>query len=367
MAKATDRGLAFDPVQSCPGIVRDRLGKWCLDTTPPPGRDGFIESMERWAEGPSPVNARLRPKQVGQVFAGNDEDYNAWAASPSILGCPKIRSAKDFAAFARKGWPGAAEAYRREAKGFKVTPVERSFRRSTKWADDGDEIDVRRAIDAGSCDRAWQRSHRTEGSTKLSGVTIAVNHSAAGGVDGSTMLWRAITAISLVDAIEGAGLSCRVLPFDQGNGGYTNDLGRAAAHHGGGEIDEFIACVAKGYGEPVDLDRLLVAVCHPAVLRFGFFAAMLNAPLPTDGTYGGAISGLPIVNDGSGSIVIDNVDSRQHGEATLKVFCRKIDAGEFSPERPLVARDLWEEIAEERRALILANDGKEDTYHKTGA
>jgi hypothetical protein len=166
-----------------------------------------------------------------------------------------------------RGWSDGAA--RLESMARDVTPpTARCRKRKPVWRDQGDELDVDRAL-VGDWGTAWRASHRmwSPGPSTVD-LYAAIGGNAHRSAD--ELFWAGATAAILTDLLEGAGYTVRVIGSIVAIN--RNDSQRAMVTR----------VVVKETSEPLRLDALAAVACHAGVFRTLGFRALLESPVYTD-------------------------------------------------------------------------------------
>jgi hypothetical protein len=173
-----------------------------------------------------------------------------------------IRSHHDATALLRDGWAAGAERLA-EIRSEIAPPEAKSRKRRPRWADDGDELDVDRAL-RGQWDQAWRTSHRVWSN----GVTCVDVVALCGGpwwLTREQLFWAGASAVIVCDVLESAGYVVRLL-------GASCVESRVDPHWGATLI------TLKETTEPVRTDIIASVMCHAGVHRTQTFRARLTLP-----------------------------------------------------------------------------------------
>lgn len=206
---------------------------------------------------PVPVyNADTAESEVG------DHVYRKRASEPKWYGGPKCR--KDVENLLDLGWQEGTErgsAISLSLDGT-IDAVE-AIRRRPSWGDEGDSLDVDRAL-RGDWDIAFQSTAKL----RTNGSKIVTIVGAFGGNCNRTpeeLFWNGVQIAVVTDILENAGYQCEVI-------GANNTGHRDEATTG------FCGITAKRAGDPVRIDQLVSVFAHAAVFRMIGFEMIVRTP-----------------------------------------------------------------------------------------
>lgn len=138
-------------------------------------------------------------------------------------------------------------------------------------------------------------------------VKIVVNGTASAGVESHSLIRRGVIICALIDALEFAGYSAEVVLFNS-----------CKDNRGGAERNGF-SVPLKLSGEALEMDRLVFAIAHPAMLRrLGFAVWSQNRAFVAAQKVGGGHFGIPCDAEGEeqGDLYINtsHLDNAQSGD-----------------------------------------------------
>lgn len=190
--------------------------------------------------------------------AGDPESYGAWPAK-WYGGIRTLGQARDLIA---QGWKeGAAKLAQLKSELAVDIPAAKSRRRVPRWMDDGDDLDVDRAM-AGQWDTAYRMAKRDW----ASGTPIVNLECSWGGnchQSAEQLFWSGAAMLVLTDILEDAGYSVRLV---------------AVAINGKGDNCHLSRIVVKDAGETLRIDALAGVFCHAGVFRTYGFHTFTRAP-----------------------------------------------------------------------------------------
>lgn len=200
-------------------------------------------------------------------------------------------------------------------------PASKSRRRRARWADDGDDLDVDKAL-AGDWDTAYRVCKReiTSGSSTLE-LIVPWGGNCFATVD--ELFWGGAVAVVLTDILENAGYSVRLVSV-------CVDL----VHCGGLQVSRV---VVKEAGEALRLDESASALCHAGVFRTLGFKQVISAPWPVDtglgsiqslGTFASELTAINEYPDDKTGIVLPQIYDRSKALTTIKDVLTKITGGQ---------------------------------------
>lgn len=215
-------------------------------------------------------------------------DLVRYASQPNDVVSPKSRrpakgSHWDMGAdfnetvrLAEKGWPEGLKLIDRIRARLESVTSSATFRPETNWDVAGDFVDIGRFVSGvpecmGTFDESEQQQQTTG---KI--VRVVVNCAASSGVDASAMARRGAAAGALIDALESVGRSCEIVLL--------------CANGMRGSWLEYLVPVKRA-GEPLELDRLAMMLCHPTVYRRLFFSCFELESASTRRTHNVCASG----------------------------------------------------------------------------
>lgn len=154
-----------------------------------------------------------------------------------------------------------------------ITPPEaRTVRRKPRWADEGQDLSVDRAL-AGQWDSAWRDVSRVacRGLRSVSLFTMWGGHC---GLTSDEIFWVGATALVLADVLESAGyavsLTASNLVID---GHYSHAINRTDI-------------IVKRHEDPLVIDNVAAVMCHAGIFRSYGFAAMVRGTYNIGESYG---------------------------------------------------------------------------------
>lgn len=156
-------------------------------------------------------------------------------------------------------------------------------RRKRVRADYGDTLDMHK-VWSGDLEHAWTRPEREfRLSATQRHATIYVDLAANAMVSAENALWRAATAMLICDILTTAGRAVEIYVGDSTTGGFA---------WGAGPLITYTAMRVKGYGEPLNEERLAAMVSLTFYRTYAFFM-MMAAPFRMTSLGGARNSGMP--------------------------------------------------------------------------
>jgi len=140
----------------------------------------------------------------------------------------------------------------------------------------GDELDIHKVYQ-GQCDTAWSRTKRIEVASKLHLVTLLIDLGGNSNQNAEDSIWRAAVAVRLMEELESAGKSVRIVSGVLAHRAFSN-IGKSLT----------ASITIKEYNQALSLERL-AAMTHLGFMRtfcFGCFYSQkhnLRASLGTAG------------------------------------------------------------------------------------
>ncbi len=175
-----------------------------------------------------------------------------------------FRHTKDAVALLEKGWKEGSDRLKdlvKKVSGLVPAPIDR--KRKPTWADDGDTLDVDRAL-AGQWDTAYRVATR-KWSPGPTVIDLCVSWEAVCFRTQEEFFWSGAAMLAVTDLLEEAGYSVRITACN--------------AVYGANKADLFLGTVViKDAGEPLRLDGLAGIACHVGVYRTFGFRHALNSP-----------------------------------------------------------------------------------------
>ncbi len=194
--------------------------------------------------------------------------------TPGFFG--DIKNTKQVVAMFEDGWPaGANRLGVLRAKIAGLIPPPQSRRRRPTWSDDGDTLDVDRAL-AGRWNEAYRVATRrlTRG---LATIEIVGSYGGSCARSSDEMFWSGAQMLVLSELLEDAGYSVRLVAAALTY--YRYGMGSESPI----SLNKIIV---KDYGESMRVDALAGAVCHCATYRTVGFRSKLKAPWKIDQGFG---------------------------------------------------------------------------------
>jgi len=186
----------------------------------------------------------------------------------------------------------------------------------------GDEIDIHK-IYQGELDKAWKRSIRDVVDSQHHLISIMIDVDCAARVNANDTLWRAAVAVKLVDALQKAGKSIRIIV-----GSSSKDVSPET------KKIHTTSIVVKQYNESLSLDRL-AAMSYAGFNRTFNFMAVCYSPYKISSEMGWVANYLkdnaPIqiddeVNEGhTRYIYLDPVNDIHSAKNSIKQAFEKIN------------------------------------------
>lgn len=193
-------------------------------------------------------------EQLRELTPGNSE----YKHCVEWTGLPSAQAGFDLI---RTGWTEGANEIWRLSKPVPAPKQGRDVRRRPVWSDNGDDLNIDRAM-RGEWDRAWRRSARRSGV----GTPIIEVWSSWGGNSGlkaGEMFWSGAVALVLTDWLEQAGYRVEL------NAAIFEILPAKSA---------LVLLRVKEASEPLRMPELAAVLCHGGVFRTAGFRAMLEGP-----------------------------------------------------------------------------------------
>ncbi len=142
-------------------------------------------------------------------------------------------------------------------------PMAKSRRRKPEWCDVGDELDADRAI-RGDWDTAWRSSKRVW-SSGPSHVTVYAPFGGGCHESADRMFWSGAAALIVVDKLEQAGYSVRLVGTHVVTSTHSNKACRNDV-------------ILKESTDPLQIDALASVLCHAGIVRTFGFSALCSVP-----------------------------------------------------------------------------------------
>lgn len=176
-----------------------------------------------------------------------------------------ISTRKQATNLLEKGWSEGVERLREVAAEISDAPTPKIRRRVRRWADDGEELSIDRAL-AGQWDHAYSMSTRqtSEGPQIIDLVGL---FGGAGLMTAEEMFWQGAVLAILSDILESAGYRVRLIGEDP----FATDAFPPAI--GSNRV------VIKEDHEPVRMDAIASVMCHAGTYRTHGFRMLFNVPL----------------------------------------------------------------------------------------
>lgn len=200
---------------------------------------------------------------------GHHSLSNLGMVRPGSLFYCGLESNAEAETLLRHGWHDGVKRLLSLKSKVELSPA-RDLRRRRRRGDDGDTLDVDRAL-AGDWDQAWWQARRVNcAGTPTIDLVGAFGGNSDAGAD--QMFWSGATAVVLVDALESAGYSVRLLAAD------------LAANAGDRDFGVFV--MLKDSYEPLRPDVVASVMCHGGIYRTHGFRAALTLPTKVDSGMG---------------------------------------------------------------------------------
>lgn len=168
---------------------------------------------------------------------------------------PKETSHECITRLVRDGWHKGVNLMEEVSKDISL-PVPRTIRRTQRWTNSGDDIDMQKVWN-GDIDNAWRNTYRDFRSGPQR-VRILIDCIESGGADEKSMRWRGVAALKLTDALTEAGYSVQVESVMS-----TKDWSP-----GDNKEHKFVVrTIVKDYTQPADLLTLAATTAMPAFFR----------------------------------------------------------------------------------------------------
>lgn len=186
---------------------------------------------------------------------------NARSEMPSTVRASRRKSRFEFTHtnsytealnLARGGWPEGAAMVRALSTDIVAVVGARVQRPETSYALCGDTIDMGRfLIGEPECFMEFTPSEVEMTGTKI--VRIVANYAASAGVAAEVLRMRGAAICALAEALEYGGRRCEIVAVQaiRGRGGDSYQC----------------SVIVKEAQQPLDLDRIAFALCHPSMLR----------------------------------------------------------------------------------------------------
>lgn len=173
-------------------------------------------------------------------------------------------------------WPEGAKRVMEAMDELQACDAPRSVRRTVRWADQGDSLDIHRVY-SGQLDQAWRKvGPRRRVATR--NISLFVNITINAGTDHSVMFWTGAAVLKLADMLTNAGYNVEIVVIETG-GDCT--IGHNV-FEGGTIRHTVINTLVKAASAPLDVDSLAVSMCFPAFLRHLMFKAECALPVHTN-------------------------------------------------------------------------------------
>ena len=223
-----------------------------------------------WFDSTDEMLRELRP-MVSRANEGRLEIDVYSRSSFSWLGC---KNAETVERHFKQGWPELlnrlqpmAEQLRVALPLDEVTAVQIETRRRKRHRSDyGDTLDMHR-VWSGDIDRAWERPIKERRLTPTERyASVFIDSGANAGTSADETLWRAATALVLVDVLTRMGINTEV---------WAGNSNANCYHHG--PVQMWCGVRVKEYTQLLNEERLAVAA-HVAMHRVYNFSMILAAP-----------------------------------------------------------------------------------------
>jgi hypothetical protein len=197
------------------------------------------ELAKAYSEAPSYVNARHI--HVGEVHH-----------EPSFYG--GLTHHSQAIELVEKGWAKGAERLQALKRKLAINlPAPVSRKRKQVWKDDGDSLDVDRALAA-----QWDTAYRTTEKRQVVGpgiIEIGAQWGGSAARSADQLFWQGAALLVLADLLEEAGYSVRM---------WGAILGQDSAYSGKTQVHKVIV---KDAGETLRVDAIAGVLCHAGVYR----------------------------------------------------------------------------------------------------
>lgn len=174
-----------------------------------------------------------------------------------------LHGVADACALLASGWAeGAAKA---AALAPSLTPLVKpvaSVRKRLRWADDGSELNLDRAL-AGQWDNAWRNTERRQGNAPRI-LSLACAFGASGMVSHESLFWNAAQMIVAADLLENAGYAVELRAVE--------NTGVSQGRHA------LIDILVKAADQPLRPDAIAAVFGHAGVYRTLGFATTMTSP-----------------------------------------------------------------------------------------
>ena len=222
---------------------------------------------------------------VNDAATGSDRFRDAgWS------GCATLGEAVDLA---RHGWPEGWQRMKALRDAIFAKMASQIHRDVVQFRIAGGAVNVARFLSGRpDCFMARVRSNQVKDLRSRKALKMVVNVGARASVSADTFFARGAAAVTLIEALERAGIRVQV------------DMLSLATNGSGRQVR--VACRLKEAGEVIQLDKLAFCLAHPALHRKLNFALRLKHA----GWIGGSID-VPL--DQRGDIYIDAADTTAAG------------------------------------------------------
>lgn len=201
-------------------------------------------------------------------------------------------------------------------------PAAKSRRRRTVWSDQGDELNVDRAM-RGDWDQAWRKAQR-QWTNGPSTVEIAAHFGGNCDKTSDQLFWGGAAALVICDILEDAGYNVAISGYQLTNQSARHD-GKGDAGWGRNNLSVDKVLI-KQAGEPLREDAVASVVCSAGVFRTLGFRAIMGADVfNVDGGLGSTSSwqiAEPMLREAGRwpeeAIKINSVYSRETAIAEIK-------------------------------------------------
>lgn len=169
------------------------------------------------------------------------------------------------------GWTKGADKISKLARdAIKDLPAAHSRKRKMRWQDDGDSLDIDRAL-VGQWDTAYRSAYRkwTAGPTTIELITSWGGNCHKSEAE---MFWTGATGVVLADVLEEAGYGVRLIGASLVGSCYLG-----ADEHWEGRL-AYRRIIVKEAGDPMRVDAVAAALCHAGIYRTFGFHSILSTP-----------------------------------------------------------------------------------------
>lgn len=178
-------------------------------------------------------------------------------------------SQAEITGYLTNGWIAGASKLTGLVESMPELPAATSRRRKPTWADNGDDLNIDRAL-RGEWDTAWRTSRRvrTLGTTTIDVIALCGGN---GTRSAEELFWSGASAVVICDLLESAGYQVRLTAAS-----VCEVVGTRSAGEG-----SYVAHVVtmKESHEPLRVDIVASILCHAGVFRTHMFHSRMTHPV----------------------------------------------------------------------------------------